>query len=135
MMPQYKEKGMAIGGTYLLHKNPKEMDYAKYKLFGRSRFEGTALTIEYVWEATRTIRITSGSDKGFVIYENDHVDNMKVIEKKGLMQVTVIKPEFERELHVDKEGNILKVRSNFGMGNQSMRKVKIAKPDEDGQLR
>ncbi len=67
MMPKYEERGMAIGGTYLLHKDAKRMDYAKYKVVGRSRLEGTGVTVEYIWEATRRITITKADSEGCLI--------------------------------------------------------------------
>ncbi len=132
MMPKYEEKGMAIGGKYLLHKNPERLDYAKYKVVGRSRLEGTGVTVDHIWEATRTITITGDNSDGFLIQEYDVLDYHKVIEKSGIMQVTVIPPAFRREVHIDREGNLKKVLSNFGMSNWQMREIPMAKEGEEG---
>lgn len=135
LMPKYEERGMAIGGTYLLHKNAKRLDYAKYKVIGRSRMEGTGVTVDYIWEATRTITITGDNSDGFLIQEYDVLDSQKVIEESGIMQVTVIPPAFRREVHIDREGNINKVLSNSGMSNWQMREIPPAKEGEEGFIK
>ncbi len=135
MMPKYEEKGMAIGGAYLLHKDPKRLDYAKYKVIGRSRLEGTGVTIEYIWEATRRITITKADSEGFLIQEYDVIDSLKEIERGGVMQVTIVPPAFRREVHLDREGNIKNVLSNFGMSNWQMREIPPAKEGEEGFIK
>jgi hypothetical protein len=135
MMPKYEKKGMAIGGTYLLHKDAKRLDYAKYKVLGRSRLEGTGVTIEYIWEATRRITITKADNEGFLIQEYDVLDSLKEIERGGIMQVTIIPPEFRREVHIDRDGNLKKVLSNFGMSNWQMREIPPAKEGEEGFIK
>ena len=135
MMPKYEERGMAIGGTYLLHKDAKRMDYAKYKVIGRSRLEGTGVTVEYIWEATRRITITRADSEGFLIQEYDVIDSLKEIERGGIMQVTIIPPAFRREVHIDREGNLKKVLSNFGMSNWQMREIPPAKEGEEGFIK
>jgi hypothetical protein len=135
MMPKYEEKGMAIGGTYLLHKDAKRFDYAVYKVLGRSRLEGTGVRIEYIWEATRRITITKENSEGFLIQEYDVIDSLKEIERGGIMQVTIIPPAFRREVHIDRDGNLKKVLSNFGMSNWPMREIPAAKEGEEGFIK
>lgn len=134
MMPKYKATGYKIGGKYFIHKNPRPGDYAVYKIYGRSRFEGTGLTVDYAWEGTRRVSIGNIKDGTIEIHETDRAEKVEVLEKKGFMQATIVKPEFQRFLLLDMEGNILKAKSNGGMSNWPMRDVPLAQPGEEGYI-
>lgn len=129
-MMKQSQRYNSIGGKILLHKNPVQGDFARYKFYGMLRWRGT-VDADISFEGEKVYWIEKIENDEIFIKENEVIQKYKVLKmKSGLMrpQVTMI-PEIRR-LVVDREGNIKRAYSNFRMGYVIF-KAPLAMPEED----
>lgn len=129
-MMREARKYNAIGGKYLVHKNPKSGDYASYKMYGLIRWRGT-VDADISFEGSKVIQITKIENGKIYITENEIIRNVKVLKMKaGLMRPSVRVIPLLRRIVTDMDGNILIAYSNLRLG-YVLTKVDIAKPGDN----
>ncbi len=120
----------AIGGKYLLHKNPKQGDFARYRILGMLRWRGT-VDADISFEGEKVYWIEKIENGEIFIKENEVIKKYKVLKmKSGFMRPTVrMIPEIRR-LVLDMDGNVKRAYSNFRLG-YVITKAPLAVPGED----
>lgn len=125
LIPDVKQEGWKAGGIYLLHNNPAAGDFAEYHITGRTVVGGT-IELNYYWEGTKTVNISSINNG--VIRIDERITTDKLVREGGssLMSVSPSPPVY-RTIKTDMEGKIIEVMVNG-------RKIQIAEKGENGYL-
>lgn len=125
LIPDVKQEGWKMGGIYLLHENPMAGDFAEYHIVGRTVVGGT-IELDYYWEGTKTVNISSITNG--VIRIDERITTDKLVRKGGssLMSVSPSPPVY-RTIKTDMGGKIIEVMVNG-------EKMQIAKKGENGYM-
>ncbi|HOP62554.1 MAG TPA: hypothetical protein PK358_14985 [Spirochaetota bacterium] len=129
-MMKQAERYNAIGGKYLLHDNPQQGDFARYKVYGMLRWRGT-VDADISFEGEKVYWIEKIENDEIFIKENEVIQKYKVLKmKSGFMRPSVSMIPEIRRLVIDREGNIKRAWSNFRLG-YVLGKAPLAVPGED----
>jgi len=105
-MMKQSERYNAIGGKYLIHENPQQGDFARYKFYGMLRWRGS-VDADISFEGEKVYWIEKIENDEIFIKENEVIQKYKVLKmKSGLLRPSISMIPEIRRLVIDREGNI-----------------------------